>query len=303
MLAAFNPVSVSHEPKVLVINELELWTESFGNKNDPALILIMGSGGQGILWPQAFCEQLASEGYYVIRYDHRDTGLSSSINYSENPYTLLDMTRDLVAIMDHYSLPKAHIVGASMGGVIAMLMAAHYPERVASLILMMTTIDMRPAFDAFQGRPTNSSLSGPAEKVLAAAKAVVTPPKTIDEKVASFLANLKINYGEKVELDLEASRQMALQVFARMKNPDGAMNHFHACMASFDLCSQAPKAIKAPTLIIHGDCDPVFPLDHAYAIQQAIPHSRLEVIPDMGHGLCSTVHFAPIIEKIVAAAE
>jgi pimeloyl-ACP methyl ester carboxylesterase len=294
---------MSYEPRVLQVNQLELWTESFGNKENPALILIMGSGGQGILWPQAFCEQLASGGYYVIRYDHRDTGLSSSINYHQTPYTLMDMTQDVVAILDQYSLPKAHVVGASMGGLIAMLLAAHHADRVASLALMMTTIDMRPCFDAFQGQKSSSSLSAPTEAVLAAAKNAVTPPKTLDEKVDFFMANLKINSGDKVSLDLDACRQLALQVFARMKNPEGVANHFQAILASYDSYSQAPKAIKAPTLILHGDSDPIFPLDHAYATQEAIPHSRLEIIPGLGHGFCSESQFASIVEKIAAVAQ
>lgn len=107
-------------------NGLELWAESFGDIKQPPLILIMGAGGQEILWPTEFCQTLAGQGYFVVRYDHRETGFSSSINFDANPYTLLDMATDVVHILDHYQLAYAHIVGVSMGGAIAMILGAHY---------------------------------------------------------------------------------------------------------------------------------------------------------------------------------
>ncbi len=301
MSPALNPSfpTIAFEPKVIQADDLVFWTESFGDKKNPALILIMGSGGQGILWPQQFCEQLASKGFFIIRYDHRDTGLSSSINYQSSPYTLLDMANDVISIMDAYSLDKAHIVGASMGGTIAMLLAAYYPERIANLILLMTTIDMRPAFDAFTGKPSNSTLSMPEETILAAVKNIVTPPNTLAEKVSSFIDSARINSGGKVPIDEPLCRQIGLQVFLRMQNPEGVNNHFQAAQASHDLVSKTSNKITAPTFIIHGDSDPVFPVDHAYATQQAIQHSRLAIIPDLGHGISSAVWLAPIIDKIV----
>ena len=112
------------EQKVVQTNGLEFWTESFGKKENPALLLIMGSGSQGIQWPQKFCEQLANKGYFVIRYDHRDVGLSSTIDYQKTPYTLLDMGKDAISILDSYGIKKAHIVGFSMGGPIALLIGS-----------------------------------------------------------------------------------------------------------------------------------------------------------------------------------
>ncbi len=137
---------MTYQPTVVQTNGLELWTESFGDNKHPTILLIMGSGSQGVLWPQSFCEQLALQGYYAIRYDHRDTGLSSSIHYQDHPYTLLDLAKDALGILDYYQIEQAHLVGASMGGSVSMLLAAHYPERVASLALLMSTMDLRPAF-------------------------------------------------------------------------------------------------------------------------------------------------------------
>ncbi|MBA3814177.1 MAG: alpha/beta hydrolase [Alphaproteobacteria bacterium] len=177
------------EQKVIQTNGLEFWTETFGKRENPALVLIMGSGGQGLLWPQKFCEELADKGgFFVIRYDNRDVGLSSTIDYQKSPYTLLDMAKDAVAILDDYDIRKAHVVGMSMGGPIAMLMEAHFPDRVASLTLMATTSDMRSNFAALQGKPSPSPLSPPQPVIVEWVKSyVANPPKTLDEKVEKFL--------------------------------------------------------------------------------------------------------------------
>lgn len=295
-----NDYSSLYKPSVILAGGLELWAESFGDRKNPALILVMGSGGQGLLWPQPFCEQLAKKGYFVIRYDHRDTGLSSSIDYAQKPYTLLDLAKDLLYIIDHYQLKKAHIAGASMGGAVAMLLAAHYPACVDHLILMMTTTDMRPAFEAYQGLTTQSKLSQPLPEVIASTKTIVSPPETLEEKINLFLDNYRLNSGGKVPIDEEMCRQIALQSFVRMKNPEGPNNHFKAIRASYELLDEAPAQIKHPTLIIHGDVDPVFPIDHAYALQNALPHAKLAIIPNLGHGLPSHQFFSPIIQEIDA---
>lgn len=292
--------SYRYEPTVIQADNLELWAESFGDRKNPALILIMGSGGQGLLWPQPFCEALAQKGYFVIRYDHRDTGLSTSFDYTQYPYTLLDLAKDVLYIIDYYQLQKAHIAGASMGGSVAMLLAAHYPASVDRLILMMTTPDMRPAFDAYQGLTTQSKLSPPLPEIISSTKSIVSPPETLEEKIQFFLDNYQLNSGSNLPIDEAMCRQIALQTLLRMKNPEGPNNHFTAIRASYELLDQAPANIKNPTLIIHGDVDPVFPIDHAHALQSAIPHAKLALIANLGHGLPNQQFFAPIIEEIDA---
>ncbi len=291
------------EPKVIFSNNLEIWTESFGDKKNPALLLIMGSGGQGILWPQQFCEELANKGYYVIRYDNRDTGLSASVDFKQSPYTLLDLAKDATAILDNYDIQKANIVGASMGGEVAMIMAAHYPDRLSSLTLFMTTSDMRPAFDTFQGKPTESLLSKPKPIIFEAVKKMTNPPNTLKEKVDVFIENTKINAGTQVPLDTELLRQIGLQSFVRMRNPEGLNNHFAATTASYTLHQEALSKIKAPTLILHGDQDPIFGLDHAEALNKAIANSKLIIIPGLGHGITNTLFYKPIIEGITQIAK
>lgn len=285
---------------VMVKNDnLYLWTESFGNPADPTLLLIMGSGGQGILWPTEFCANLAKKGFFVIRYDNRDTGLSSLIDYNEQPYTLLDMATDAIDILNHYRCDKAHIVGASMGGAIAQLIGAHYPDRVQTLGLLMTTNDMRPAMDAFVGQTTQSPLSPPLPVVLNAARmAMLMPPNTLDEKVASFINNAKINSGGKKPVDEILCQQLALLSLARTRDESASFNHFKALMASHDLLSATQGQIKAPTFIMHGDADPIFPVDHAHALQATIKHAQLEIIPDVGHGLFNPLWFDFFINRL-----
>jgi pimeloyl-ACP methyl ester carboxylesterase len=282
---------------------LELWTESFGNSEDSPIILIMGAGGQGILWPEEFCRALAVEGYFVIRYDHRDTGLSSSINFDTNPYTLLDMATDVSHILDHYKLEDAHIVGVSMGGAIAMLLGAHFAKRVRSLTLLATSIDFRPAFDAMQGIPSQHALPIPAPHIIEAAKKFqAMSTLTLEEKIQLFIETAKLNSGS-IPVDETLCREMAILNFERMKNPESPNNHYRAMMASHDFHKNAPNKIKAPTHVVHGDEDPIFPLEHGRATHAAIANSTFCVIPGLGHNFSCKELLSPMVVNIVGAAK
>lgn len=291
------------EQKVVQGNGLYFWTESFGDKKGPALVLIMGSGGQGLLWPQAFCERLAEKGFYVIRYDHRDVGLSSAIDYKKAPYSLVDMAKDVTLILDSYNIKQAHIVGGSMGGQIGMLFAANYPKRTQSLTLIMTSPDMRATFDALEGKKTESKLSGPSLAMLASVKKAINPAQTMEDKVQALIQNIKITTGSKVAIDETLVRELALESIIRgQHNPLGVNNHFFAAKAVFDVMPEALSKIKAPTKIIHGDQDPIFGVDHAKALNQAIPQSKLVILPDFGHALPEQF-YDPIIENIVEVSK
>jgi pimeloyl-ACP methyl ester carboxylesterase len=284
---------------VINVNGIELWTQGFGNIKNPCIILIMGAGGQGIQWPVQFCEMLAQEGYFVIRFDHRDTGLSSAINFETSPYTLLDMANDVVGILDHYHLPNAHIVGASMGGAISMLLAAHYPERTRSLTLLVTSIDFRPAFDLYQGFPNTHDLPAPSFKVIEVArKFAITPPTTLEEKIQFYIDTAKLNSGS-MPLDEELCKELAILSFKRAKNAENNDNHYKAIIASHDIHAAAISKITAPTHIVHGDEDLIFPLEHGKATHAAITGSTLCIIPGLGHNLLSQELLQPILENIM----
>jgi pimeloyl-ACP methyl ester carboxylesterase len=291
------------EPKVIQANGLTFWTENFGHKEDPAILLVMGSGAQGLLWHQKFCERLANEGFFVIRYDHRDVGLSSLIDYEESPYTILDMAKEAIAILDGYNIQKAHVVGGSLGGMIAMILGAHFPERVASLTLKVTTSDVRPALAALQGKISESPLSPPKSEIIAWSQSYLTnPPQTLEDQIQRNLEGGRINNGPLVPFDEGLYHQLVLQGFLRMRKIENSFNHLKAMEASYDLHQDAARNIKAPTLILHGDQDPIFPLDHGEVLKQAIPHAQLEIIAGMGHGL-NTRFYDTLIEKIVSIAK
>ena len=129
--------------RIIASGPLRIWTEAFGDARNASVLLIMGATNPGILWPDEFCLALARGGFHVIRYDHRDTGRSSTVNFRTSPYDMNDMTRDAVAILDAYGIARAHIVGMSMGGFIAQLMALDFADRVRTLTLLMSSPDER----------------------------------------------------------------------------------------------------------------------------------------------------------------
>ena len=125
--------------QVLEVNGIELWTEDFGDAADPAVLLIMGAESQGTAWPIPLIEQLCDAGRYVIRYDNRDVGQSTCLDFAASPYSLNDMMDDAIGILDAYGIERAHVVGASMGGMITQLLMIHHPERLLSATVIMST--------------------------------------------------------------------------------------------------------------------------------------------------------------------
>lgn len=299
----FYMIGQTFEQRVVYKDNLILWTESFGNKSDPAIVLIMGNGGQGIFWPQKFCEDLSRKGFLVIRYDHRDTGLSSLFDFKTNPYTLLDMAKDVVRIMDDYKIKQAHIVSASMGGAIAAILGAHFSDRINTLTLGVTSPDFQVSIDAFMGKDYESHLSKPTQFVLDAAKEMVNKPVTLEEKINVFMRSAEIYSGSSVPIDVEFFHQLALQSIQRTVNEASSYNHFLALQSSYEIHRESLKNIRLPTLIIHGDSDPLFPSDHAEALNKIIPGSRLLIVPGLGHGLTNSYFYQPIIQGIVEIIE
>lgn len=296
-------LAMNQQDTIIPVNNIELWVEEFGDRKNFPIILIMGSGGQGILWPTEFCRALAHEGYFVLRFDSRDTGLSSSIDFNNHPYTLLDMANDVIGILDHYQFPDAHLVGASMGGAISMILAAHYPERIRTLTLLATSIDFRPAMNLFLGITATHSLPPPSPKIIEAARKFTQMScNTLEEKIQLFVETAKMNSGS-LPVDEELCRQLAILNFERMKNPASPQNHMKAIFASHDLHRNAINKISAPTHIVHGDEDPIFPLEHGKATQAAIPGSTLCIIPGLGHNFSCRELMMPIIREIVSSVK
>jgi pimeloyl-ACP methyl ester carboxylesterase len=269
-------------------NGIHLEYESFGDPAQPPILLIMGLGAQLLLWPEAFCRALADAGHYVIRYDNRDVGLSSKIEHAGRvrlmraavastlrlpvraPYTLDDMARDALGLMDGLGLGSAHVVGCSMGGMIAQILAARHPERVGSLALIMTT----------SGNPR---LPGPNLKIRL--RLVKRPPLLDRESLIRYsMETWRLIGSPQYPAEESVLRDKVARSFDRCLYPQGLARQTLAIIASG---SRVPllRRIQAPTTIIHGEADPLVPVAAAHDLARHIPHATLEIIPGMGHDL------------------
>ena len=286
-------------------NGINIEYESFGSSSDPTLLLIMGLGMQLIAWPEPFCRELASEGFHVIRYDNRDTGFSTKFEGASAPglpallirsllrlrirvpYTLYDMAEDATGLLDALDIPSAHIVGASMGGMIAQNLAAHFPERLRSLTSIMSTSGHRslPGADPlvsrhlFRSRPTNADREAVIAHNMHTLELIGSPAYPIDE---------------------ETRREMTSFSFDRCYYPSGFTRHVAAIVQDGDR-RQRLGMISVPTLVIHGREDPLVPLAGGIDTAEHIPGAQLEIFDGMGHNLPAAL-WPTLIEMIAGHA-
>ncbi|MBX7539437.1 alpha/beta fold hydrolase [Qipengyuania sphaerica] len=274
-------------PKAMA-NGIELHYEEHGDRSDPAMLLIMGFGAQLTLWPDELVEELAGHGFRVIRYDNRDIGLShkfdgvkapglikmtlmSKVGLTPRvPYTLADMAADGVGLLDALDIDKAHIVGASMGGMIAQHVAAKYPERCLSFTQIFST--------------TGNPKLPPARKE--ALKALVTRPSSDEEEV---LVEHGIMLARTIGSPAYPSPEDRLRERTRTSvrrsfYPQGPTRHLSAIVADGDRSAMLRK-IAVPTLVLHGEDDPLVPCEGGRDTAACIPDAQLKTIPGWGHDL------------------
>lgn len=261
---------------------LRLWTERAGDPDHPPVLLIMGSAAQGITCPDALVARLVERGVQVIRFDHRDTGRSSVVDFDAHPYAISDLAGDCLAVLDGYGQPAAHVAGASLGGVIAQWLAVHEPARIRSLnVLTSTPMGYRPGPSRAGESPATGELPPPSPRFLAHLAAGLPPG------VESDVALFRIFNGPVRPFDEPAVRAMLELALARATDPAAAANHDRAGKRFTPDLLAPLSSITAPTTIVHGDQDPVFPLAHGEALAAAIPGARLHVVPGMGHAFFS----------------
>ena len=262
---------------------LRLWSEAFGRPGDPAVLLIMGAMNQGIFWPEDFCRELAGQGRYVIRYDHRDTGRSGKVDYASRPYTLDELTDDALAVLRAHGLARTSVVGLSMGGYIAQLLAARHPAVVDKLVLISTTADHRPYMAATLGQPCEAfTLPPPGSALLDYLReSAAHPPQTAEELEANLLAGWALTYGGPKPVPFDWLRQTLRLAATRDTQPMSAFNHALAVAASPDRLALL-SSIQAPTRIIHGRHDILLPPAHAEVLAGGIRGAYLQWL-DMGH--------------------
>jgi pimeloyl-ACP methyl ester carboxylesterase len=284
--------------------DIELHYEDLGDLNDPPVLLIMGLGAQLVLWHNEFCEKLVGLGYRVIRFDNRDVGLSSKLHGqrhdgalipnllrsflglpSTSVYRLEDMADDAIALLDHLGIDRAHIVGASMGGMIAQIVAARYPERTAGLGIIFSSNNSAllppPAPDALM-----ALIKGPHPG---------SPKEVIIENSVRVSRIIGSPGYRKTDEQLRAD---AAEAYDRAYYPQGIGRHFGAVLGSGSL-RRYDTQISAPTVVIHGRADKLMRPAGGKAIARAIPGARLVLFDGMAHDLPEAL-FDQIIAELTA---
>ena len=282
------------------VGEIELAYETFGDPGDPPLLLVMGLATQMIGWPDEFCAGLAERGLFVVRFDNRDIGLSTHVDDRGAPdilailggdrtnvaYPLADLADDTAGLLDALHLDSAHVVGASMGGMIAQLVAIRHPERVRSLTSIMSTTGDR-------------TVGMPAE---AAMGVLLAPPATDRESaIQRAVDTYRVIGSPGFEFDEQALRERAALSYDRRYNPAGVARQLAAILTAPDRTADL-GAVDVPTLVIHGEQDSLVDVSGGRATAAAIPGAELLVIDGMGHDLPRAV-WTEVTDRITALVE
>ncbi|WP_242242025.1 alpha/beta fold hydrolase [Bacillus cereus group sp. BfR-BA-01309] len=264
--------------KINKINEIDICTESFGNSEDPAVLLIMGAMCSMVYWDEEFCQQLADTGHYVIRYDNRDVGRSTTYEPGSSNYTVVDMADDAVGILDAYQIDEAHIVGMSLGGMIAQIIALRKPERALSITLIASGI--------FGSEGNNRNLPPIDEKILAYHANGAKLNWSDKESVANYLvAGSALLCGSKHTFDKKRAYK---QVEKEIKRANNLLSMFNHSLLKGDNSYEGKlKEINIPTLVIHGTEDTVLPYEHGLALVNEISNVLLLTLDGSGH----EIHF------------
>ncbi|CAM4059144.1 alpha/beta fold hydrolase [Saccharibacillus endophyticus] len=271
--------------KMIQSKNAEIFTETFGDPSHPALLLIMGAQSSMIWWEEKFCLQLADQGLFIIRYDNRDVGRSTTYEPGQPGYGLEEMAGDAIGVLDAYGIERSHIMGMSLGGMLAQMIALRDPERVQSLILL--------------------AASNFAEHL---------PP--MEEKVATFFADMgavdltdresfirftidrsRVLVGSKHAFDEEKADTLAKLDFDRANRPSSMTNH--ALLAGGESDMARTSEIAVPVLVIHGEEDPIIPYAHGEHLANVLPHAELLKLAGSGHELHEE-DWATVIEAIAA---
>jgi pimeloyl-ACP methyl ester carboxylesterase len=284
----------------LVSNSISLEYETFGADTDPAVVLVAGLGFQLIDWPATFCDQLSENGYFVVRFDNRDIGLSQKLEDKpvpdlvalgeklrsgvpvDVPYHLTDMMTDVIGLLDVLSIEKVHLIGMSMGGMIAQLAAIHYPQRLLSLTSIMSS----------SGSSSLPPLTAAATTVLMSAPASADMSDVVD-----FGLTVNDVIGSPgYPWNRDALTQHLRHCVERCYYPEGYVRQYAAVLAAKSRASLLPK-VTTPTLIIHGKDDMLVLQEGGKETARLIPNSQLELVDGMGHDLSPSLcaHLAELI--------
>lgn len=265
------------------VGELKLCYETFGADSAPPLLLVMGLASQMLLWDERFCEALAARGFRVIRFDNRDVGRSTILRDAPVPsrwqlalrhpagaaYQLEAMADDAVGLLDYLGIDRAHVVGISMGGMIAQLIAIRHPDRVLSLVSMMSTTGSRRV-----GRP----------EPRVALRMLRPAARTRDAYIEDHVQTYRLIGSSAYDFEEEHKRSRAARMFDRGIHPAGSARQMAAVVTAEDRTAQL-RDIGVPAAVIHGDRDPLVDVSGGRATAAAIPDAELVILPGMGHDM------------------
>jgi pimeloyl-ACP methyl ester carboxylesterase len=284
--------------QVAPANGIEIAYETLGDPSDPALLLVMGLGTQLIHWDTELCETFAERGFFVIRFDNRDSGRSTKIDATvpnlmramaglrfTAPYLLRDMADDAFGLLDHLGIEAAHVAGASMGGMIAQAMAIRRPERVLSLTSIMSTTG-------------NQRVGMPKLRVWGVL--LRKAPRDKDAAVEYFVRVFRQIGSKGFPADEDRIRELAGQAYERGHSPAGTGRQLAAILASGDR-TEALRELRMPALVFHGRSDPLVPFRAGRATAAAIPGAKLVAVPGMGHDLPRQV-WPGLVDAVVETA-
>ncbi|WP_457581072.1 alpha/beta fold hydrolase [Ensifer canadensis] len=258
---------------VVVGKGVTIATQAFGEPYAPPVLLIMGAMASMLWWPDEFCRKLVASGRYVIRYDNRDTGLSTKYAPGNPPYSMEDMAGDAAAVLDAYGIDAAHVVGMSLGGMIAQILALSAPERVSSLTLISTSpmgldLELPPISAGYMEHATT------AESLDWSDRGQVIDFMTKDARMVASTAHPH---------DANRIRTFVERDYDRSGGLLSATNHF--MLQGGDTVKGKLTLLEAPLLVVHGTTDPIFSVEHGRAIADAVPGSEFITITGGGHEL------------------
>jgi pimeloyl-ACP methyl ester carboxylesterase len=252
--------------KLYPVNGVELCADTFGDPADPAVLLVHGASASMLWWDSELCAKLAGRGRYVIRYDQRDTGRSTSYPPGRPGYAMSDLAADAVGLLDALGIDRAHVVGQSMSGGTVLTLGVDHPARVASLTFLSTSTG-------------DEGLPPPSDSMPRFSRPDFTDAAAVEEYVVRAIEAEAAGH-----LDEASARSLVRRDLARARNYESSLTNHYAM--EFDGPANGGFAdLTMPVLVVHGDADPVFPLPHGEAIRDAVPGARLVVLHGAGHGL------------------